>query len=86
MHNDQAWEAREGSPAKQIFWSSAAAGYRPVRMPRGRARVSVRVRGATGLSWLRFVPKFADERVEGGREKQTKAGHAQHAKEHGRAQ
>ena len=52
------------------------------------ARVSciVRTRGATGLSWLRFAPNFADEGVEGRREKKTKAGHAQHSKEHGRAQ
>src|ERR1700758_3373710 len=53
---------------------------------RAKSRVSVRTRGAIGSSWLRFAPNIVDEGVEGRREKKTKAGHAQHAKEHGGAQ
>ena len=52
----------------------------------GRCACRAAPHGAIGLSCLRFAPNVADEGVEGRREKQTKAGHAQHAKEHCRAQ
>ena len=78
------WHVTPRTPSKCLGPSPlpATAG---AHAERHRARVSVRAGGAIGLSCLRFAPNVADEGVEGRREKQTKAGHAQHAKEHGRA-